>query len=322
MRLLATSVSILALAALAAPQGGSSKPNGPKPIRKDVPEIVRFMMKSLPTWKFSGTRVVEVRNGASRTQDREHILRDGAKSRTFFPRDSSRFGEIIVETSTERKVFDLKKNTIFITRGQGVGVDRLNMLMRRGGKFTDEKAERIAERDTRIVAVGDDRGRVQQRIWIDTKTGVILKRELYDMAGARESFYEYKSIDFSPSFAPGDFTLNVPGAKIMTAYDVAKEHGTTLGFTPAFLPKDKYPLDTARIVRSPAGTFLHLTFATEDGVVSLFQAKGKLPIDRIPSGKGNRFSVVAWVANNSSYALIGRGNQEKLERLARLLGKQ
>jgi outer membrane lipoprotein-sorting protein len=314
MRFLPVAIAILGLAAVAPAQG---KP----PIRQELPEIMRFMIRSIPTWKFSGTRVVEVRNGSARTQDREHVLRDGAKSRTFFPRDSARFGEVIVETPKERRAFDPKKNTILITRGMGAGTDRLSLLTRRGGKFTDEKADKVADRDTRVVSVSDERGRVQQRIWIDTKTGVILKRELYDMVGARESFFEFKTIDFSPTLAPGDFTLNVPGAKLLTTYDVAKEHGVSIGITPVFLPKDKFPLDTARIVRSPAGPFLHMTFASEEGMVSLFQAKGKLPTDRMSNGKGNRFTVVAWVSNNNSFALIGRGSAEKLERIARLIGK-
>jgi len=304
--------SILSVAALGAAQTKQS----PQPA---LPDALRLMLRSMPSWKFSGTRVVEIRQGAKRIQDSEHILRDGLKSRTFFPRDSVRHGEVIVETPRERRMYDPKKNTIFVSRGLGMGTDRLNMIARRGAKFTEEKGDRVADRDTKVVAMSDERNRVIQRVWIDSKTGVILKRELYDQVGARESYYEYKTIDFTPTFAPGDFTLSVPGAKVMTPYDVAKEQAAPLGITPVFLPRDKYPLDHARAMRSPGGSFLHMTFATEDGVVSLFQSKGTLPTDRLKSG--NRHSVVSWTANGNSFALIGRAKTEKLERLARLLGK-
>lgn len=315
MKFVLTSASILVLAAISVAQNQGK----PAPQRTDLPEPLRQMFRSMPTWKFSGTRVVEIRMGPKRITDREHVMRDGFKSRTYFPKDSVRHGEVIVETPRERRMFDPKKNTIFVGRGQGMGTDRLNSLMRRGGKFTEEKTDRVAEREARVVAMSDERGRVSQRIWIDAKTGVILKREMYDHVGARESYYEYKTIDFSPTFAPGDFNLQVPGAKVMTTYDVAKEQGATIGVTPVFLPKDKYPLDSARVFRNPDGALLHMTFATEDGIVSLFQTKGNLPTDRLKSG--NRHSVVTWTASNNSFALIGRGNAEKLERLARLLGK-
>lgn len=313
MRFLIAGVSILVLVAPVVAQD--------KPARQDLPDILRFMLRSLPNWKFSGTRAVEIKTGGTRTTDEEHVFRDGVKSRTFFPRGSKRHGEVIVETPLERRLYDPKKNTIFVSRGPGMGTDRLLMLARRGSKFTDEKADRVADRDTRVVAMSDERGRVSQRIWIDSKTGVILKREMYDNVGARESYFEFKTIDFKPTFAPGDFALNVPGAKVMTTYDVAREQAATIGLTPVFLPRDKFPLDNARVVKSPAGSFLHLTFGTDEGVVSLFQSKGRLPVDRMKSGN-NRINFTSWTADGVSFALIGRASAERLERMAILLGKK
>jgi outer membrane lipoprotein-sorting protein len=322
MRFIALGVSIMALAGIATAQVG---PKGDKRDLKhlDVPDIIRFMLRSLPNWRYAGERLVEVKDGAKRNLGREFVLRDGPRSRTSFPKDSPRYGEVIVETPFEKQVYNPAKNTIIVTHGRGVATDRLNSLMRRGSHFQDEKADRVANRDTRVVAVSDEKGRVYQRIWIDAKAGVILKRELYDQVGAREGYFEFKQIDFSPRYAPGDFKINVPGVKIVTPYDQAKELAASMGMTPLFLPRDKFPLEGARIIQSPAGAFLHLSFAAEDGLVSLFQAKGRIAQDRLmPPNRMNRLQFVTWVANGNSYALVGRGSRERLEGLARGLGMQ
>lgn len=288
--------------------------------RQDIPAILRLMGRNVANWKFSGTRIVEVRDGAQRRLTTEFTLRDGLKTRTWFPTDSPRAGEVIVEDGLQRKFYDPKRNVIIVTRmpkGKPAGVDRFTAILGRNFTFAEEKTEKVAGHEARVVSVSD-KDRVFQRVWIDTQTGVPLKRELYDNVGARQGFFEFKTISYTPIIRAGDFDINVPGAKVMTPYDLAKEFGEKMGITPLFLPRDRFTLEN--VMRpGQAGAFLHMSYATENGVVSLFQAKGRVAFDRL-FGPERKAAGVSWYDNGSSFVLIGRMPKERLEALARELG--
>lgn len=319
-------LGLLALGLVAASAGLAQVGPGPRNRKlnlQELPPILRLMGKNVANWKYSGTRIVEIRDGAQRKLTTEFTLRDGNRTRTWFPADSPRAGEVIVEDGLQRKFYDPKRNVIIVTRmpkGKQAGAERFMAILGRNFKFTEEKNEKVAGHDARVVTVADG-DRVFQRVWIDAQTGVPLKRELYDNVGAKQGYFEFKSIDYTPILRPGDFDINVPNARVLTPYDIAKEFGEKLGITPVFLPRDRFTLEN--VMRpGQAGQFLHMSYSTEQGMVSLFQAKGRMNLDRMPGGGERRANSVAWSYDGNSFVLMGRMPKDQLEAIARELGKK
>jgi outer membrane lipoprotein-sorting protein len=294
----------------------------------ELPAILKNAFKSASTVKMSGTRQVEMRDGPRRVVTREFVLKDGLRTRTWFPSDSPRAGEVIVEDGKERRQYFPSRNEILVSpTGK---VELMSRFRRLGGKdvrFAVSDGGQIAGRRTKLVSVTDNKGNVRQRMWMDEATGFMLKREFLDGVGSREGSFEFTEVDFSPKLRADDFQIRRAGATVISIYDQARRLASNAGLQPVVIPSNQpgFLLKSARVMKGPNGSILHQLYETENGPVSLFQGKQLNGLDRLGNRRGDRdrapMNVVTWTTGGTSFALVGGGSKDLLNRIAQRLGK-
>lgn len=286
-----------------------------------LPPVLRQAIRVAPNLKFSGTRVVEQFAGADREQHVEYVLREGNHLRIWFPNDSAFSGQVIVETPRQRRHYFPGKNEIHVgppRREEAFG--RLVASATSGrAVYNTEPGGTIAGRETVAVTVHEG-GNPVQKLWIDSQSGMILRRDLFDAVGVRIGSYAFTEIDYSPVVRPGDFELNRKGAKIVTPEDEARILARRLQLYAASLPSsDGWRLDSARTIRSGSYPVLHLTFRKGTSYVSLFQAKGRIELPMLRRARQGALSSHTWVAGGNTFAIIGNVAVDELKRLANLV---
>lgn len=291
---------------------------------EQLPPALRQALRKATTAKFSGTRTVEVMEGARRERYIEYVLRDGQRSRTWFPASSAFAGQVIVETPRERRHFYPGKNEIYVgpPRREEAMARLFNLARTAGVRFQTRDGGKVAERNAIEITISEGQGNPLQRIWIDREHGVILKRELFDRVGTRVGFFEFSEISFSPRIAPTDFQLDRRGARIVTPKDelvrLVRENKMTLVHLPE---AEGYRLDWVRRLPNNRVAVLQQVYSKGDVNVSLFQAAAEVTLpmaNRKPEG----FEALTWNHQGQSFALLGNVSGDELRRLARLLNQR
>lgn len=286
-----------------------------------VPPALRLAVRKQPNLRFSGTRMVEQFIGAERQRHTEYVLRDGSRTRTWFPNGSPYAGQVIVENLRQRQHYFPGRNEIRVgpaKREEAFG--RLLKMVASGEiKFGTESGGNIAGRSSTLVSI-KERSNVVQKLWIDVETGLILRRDLFDLVGARVGSYEFTEVDFKPSLQASDFELERKGARIVTPRDEAKALAKRIGITAYTLPEtEEFGLDSARVLRGAQLPVLHQAFSRNLSYVSLFQAKGRVELPMTKRVAKEGVEVHTWVAGGNTFALVGNLTSTELKRLARLL---
>lgn len=298
---------------------GQNPPRSDKRMEQ-VPAPLRLAVRSLPKLKFSGTRNVEVLEGPERVRYQEYVLRDGQRTRIWFPPSSPYAGQVIVETARMRKHFFPGRNEIEIgppRREEAFG-RLLNLLKQGNVRCMSEPGGVVAGQATSLVSIRE-RGNVLQKLWIDAQ-GMVLRRDLFDLVGARVGHYEFTDINYTPRIEAADFDFARSGAKVVTQAELAKRLAADSGLAAVLIPEEEgYRLESSRMLKGSKLPVLHQIYLKPGASVSLFQARGivDLPVMR-RSGRG--LAAVSWTAGGNTYALIGNVAEDEIRRIARLLG--
>lgn len=287
-----------------------------------VPPILRLAVRNLPNLRFSGTRTVEQFQGAERQVHTEYVLRDGGKTRVWFPTDSPYAGQVIVENLRQRRHYFPGKNEIHVgpaKREEAFG--RLLTLVAKGSiKFGTEPGGQIADRAATMLSIREN-GNIVQKLWIDQANGMVLRRDLFDSVGGRIGSYEFNEVQFSPKVDAGDFVLDRKGARIVTPADEAREFATRLGLLQLGMPDSEgYALDSVRVIKGARIPILHLSYSRPPNTVSLFQAKGRVELPMLRRANKNGINSFTWIAGGNTFALVGNVEESELKRLSGLLG--
>jgi len=291
-----------------------------------LPQILEFAKKSSGKLRYSGVRKVQMKFGPDMVQHTEYILRDGPRTRIWFPDEGSFRGQVIVETEKERRHYFPDRNQIDVMPAR-----RSEYMMRIGRNGKDGRprilykvadGESIAGRGTTRVESSVANGPLFMRMWIDPKTGLILKRVLYGKNGQPQATFEFTSIDYTPNLKRSDFELNIRGAKVITPRDRLVDMVQRGGFQNVSLsPKDPYQLESVRIQRIENVSALVQVYVKNDGRVSLYQLKTPINPDRLrKSTRGERVSTHSWTKGGTSFVLIGDLPENKLREIARRVG--
>src|SRR5207253_2737633 len=135
-----------------------------------------------------------------------------------FPGESPLHGQVIVETATERRHYIPERNELQILpprREEAYG--RIaQMVANRKVVVNETSGGNVAGLATELVSISDQKGNVLQKLWIEPKTGMILKRELYDRGGTMHASSEFTQVNLRPLIHPTDFLLDVKGANVLT----------------------------------------------------------------------------------------------------------
>lgn len=313
--------SVTALAALCVLPAAAHQLREPS----DMPAVLKLSMQSSGKLTYSAERVVEFKRGVERERHMELILRSGNKLRLEFPTGSKLSGQIVVEDGKQRLHYFPDKDEIHVmpTRSSD-GRNRMMLFGRgpKGGiKYTVVDGDEIASVPSTLVSVTDDQGNKLQRMWIDPKTGLVLKREVFDRVGTRVGYTAITRLNYKPRIAPGDFTIQRRGAKVLQPIDLARRNAAVAGVRLVTIPGEfGYRLDSSRVRKSEDATVLEQFYTSKNGALSLFQYVGKNTRDRGHRPSRGEFQNVSWEANGQRFSLVGRVPADRLRTIARKLG--
>jgi len=292
-----------------------------------VPDVLRAAIKASQKLRFTGTRVVEFRRGPETRRHLEYITRDGVRSRVEFPEDSPFAGQVIVEDGRVRRHYLPAANEIRVLpprRDESFG--RLIRSMRRYGparKLTVEPGEVVAGRRTQQVAVLDPQGNIMQRLYIDPKSGALLKRKLFDRVGTQVGLFEFTQINFRPRLNAGLFRIERKGATIVTPADALRRTAAAEGYPFLMLrPSSGAVLEGSRSFKMKGQSVLGQFYRTPKGRLTFFQAKALLAPERLRHFSRGDFKVVSWQEDSRSYVLFGPFDEASLDRWAQQLKGQ
>jgi negative regulator of sigma E activity len=296
---------------------------------KEVPPLLQKAVRAASSLQYTGVRTVEFRTGPDRVVHDEYIIRDRLRSRVEFPEGSPFHGQIIVENDRERRhYFPEPLNEIRILPPRHVvTISRLDTMIqsaqRRGFTFQVGGSERIVGLSTRQVQFVDPQGNVQQRLWIDQNSGLIVRREMLDRGGSRMGFFEFKRVNFRPNIREEDFQINRRGAKVVTpaqeARSLADQHGLTLRLLPR---SSGFALEAVRVLRMGEQVALSQIYSGPQGRLSLFQTRATVDPERMRRMARGDYKVHTWQRGEESFALVGELDVSALRELARRLGDQ
>ncbi len=290
-----------------------------------IPPIVKKMIEQAPKLRYSGERLVEIKAGPDRKKFIDYILKDGVRQRTSFPRGSEYAGQILIEDGKRRLQYFPDRREIEVSPAHRDEMTErmfgmIRAVQRGAAKIVSDKGEAVAGLNTELVTVSDTRGNPFQRMWIEPRSGVLLKREFYDPVGAVMGRFEFTKINLSPVFDRSDFEMNVPGAKFVTQADLAKRLMKKEDFEEAFLPANAgFELQGSRLIPHENGKMLALFYRYKEKSITLFQVSGRIDTDRLkrmrpPSG-GGAWNAHSWSEGGRTYVILGQLSEAEMEKL-------
>jgi negative regulator of sigma E activity len=286
---------------------------------QQTPAVLQRAIEAGPKLRYIGTRVIEFRRQGQPVRYSEIVTRDGANTRIEFPEGSLYEGQVIVETSRERRHFFPDKNEIRIMPPRREeALHRLSRL-RGNDKYVIGTATSgsIAGVRTSQIVVKDKAGNVLQRIYIEPRSGLLVKRQVFDAVGTQMGLYEFTRLKMNPKIDPVLFRLERKGAKIIRPMDTLRETAASKGFQPAYLrPASGYVLHFSRFHQPDGSDVLMQFYGSDNGRLSLYQTKSDLDPSKLSKfGKG-QVNVHTWKQNGYTLALVGNQSKETLSRLA------
>jgi hypothetical protein len=193
--------------------------------------VLSAIVKAEGSVRLYGVRQVEQNVAGKRVIHAETVWRDGAQTRVEFP-DPPFKGQVIIDSGLERLHYFPKRNVIRSEPGHKDNlVGRFAMMLTRGRlpKATVSDGGLIAGMRTDLVTVLDRSDQISQQLWVDSRTGAILKRVGFNRFGQRVAYMEFTQVSYNPSLGAGTFSMSAPGARKVTAYDemaaVARKNG-------------------------------------------------------------------------------------------------
>jgi outer membrane lipoprotein-sorting protein len=180
-------------------------------------------------------------------------------------------------------------------------------------------------------------GRLQRRLWVDRKTGLVLASEDYRPQGERASSARFETLSFPHRQSKKLFKFSSPpGAALVKRGDPGYlslgEAKTASGMeprTPVWLPSG-YVFESLDVLPRGAFKIIHYRFSDGINVLSLFQCPPKVKLDfgaksaaavRVGSEDGTlawtqEGQALAWEQGRSRFLLVGPLSADALVRIA------
>lgn len=290
--------------------------------KQDMPSELKEAFAKAKTLRFSGTRSVTfIRAGRVETHN-EYVTKDGPNMRIEFATGSPFAGQIIVETSNERKHYFPDKNEIHeypsFGKKQFEGF-RGNFRSPRGGppKFDSSVGGIVAGLRCTKYQLSDSKGNPIVQIFLEPKTGMITKRVIFDPTGNVAGSFEFVSLTLDPKIQPGAFKIFRKGAAIVRPIDELRKNSGTLGVPVYVLAKNSgYRLEGSYVREIKGSKVLVQMYGKEDSRVTMFITKSQLePADLKRFNRGELASYVRSL-NGLTIVLMGDQTEDQLRTLS------
>ena len=290
--------------------------------RPGLPPALRRALAASATLRYTGRRLVSVLTDGQLDQHEEIVMRDGAQTRIEFPAAGAFRGQVIVEGAKERRHYLPEENEVrVLPPRREEGLQRLRALAR-SGAVAVEPGERIAGFPTVGILVRDAAGNPLQRLAIEPKTGMVLRRRLYNATGTEIGGFVYTKVDLNPrAFDPSLFRIERKGAQTTTPWDTLRRLARREGFAPVGLAESTgFRLDEARVRRLPEGNVLVQNYVGPGGRLALFQFRAAVSPERLRRQGRNVLHNVSWTTDGTTYVLLGPQDEATLARLKGAVG--
>ncbi len=291
----------------------------------EFPALLKLSVNNANKQRYSGVRVVEYRQNGNSKRYEEWVSRSGRKSRVEFPSSSEFAGQVIVEDRGERRHYFPDKNEVHISPARREdALDRLAGMARRAGKtkFTEQPGETIAGLKSILISLVDERGSIMQKMFIEPKTGIVLRRELFDRTGAPTGSFSFSKINLSPQFDDRIFILDPKGARTITPTDRIVEVARKDGYIAAALSgASGLKLDAVRTSTLSGEDVLMEIYAAGRERITLFQFKHVVNVDsmKLKRTSSGEFGTHSWTYRGHTFVLVGGPNAGALSKIAESL---
>jgi len=286
---------------------------------------------------YAGTKTVTVWGGAVRSSQVRVFHQAPDQTRFEYLAAGDQPERIVVITGETETDFVPAKNQFIRRRApktseEGLASQILQIQANYDVRF--ESADTVAGRETRLIAVDSKfPGRPRLRIWVDTRTRLILRFEGYGPAGALRQASAFLTLQINPLLSADLFVLTPPpgvqvqtprGGGVMTMEEIARRVGF-LPQLPAYLPPG-YQFVRSRVVtvhQTPTAT---LAFSDGISTLTLFESRG--PQGPAPNGRKVRVgtaegtvarrgvaTLLHWNLGGISFTLVGDLPQDELVRV-------
>jgi hypothetical protein len=288
-----------------------------------VPPILRRAIRAQPTLRYTGTTTTEYAQGANSGRHQEYVIKDGPWYRIDFPNDSQFAGQVIVENNEVRLHYHPIANEIVQEPPRHGEAWQKVANLANNPKFVLSTAsgDFIAGFRTEQLVVSDTSGNVLQRLFIEPGSGVILKRQLFDLVGMEKGSFEFSKIDLSPRIDPQAFVLKRKNAKVIIPRVQLERISKRRGFQLRFLPPASGFLLEGTVAKNFAG-IEGLVETYLGGKVRLWIYVLKAPVDpdRLRKNAGKNLHVYSYESNGETIVLMGNVDERTLTRFGSMIG--
>lgn len=284
----------------------------------DVLDVIAQKSKTL---KFSGTRVVSLVKAGKVEKHEEYITKSGPNMRIEFSKESPFHGQIIVETANERKHYFPDQNEIWVFptfgRHQFESIRGSYRDRKRGGKVSTGEGETIAGIRTTKVRMADRDSNPIFDLFVEMKTGITLKRVMYDPTGSTIGSFEFTKVTMNPRLLQSAFTIQRNGAKIVRPIDLLRRKASGMNIEAYTLKSSSYRLESVFVRDIKGVKVLIQNFVRPDSRITLFATKSGLGSNEIVGFKRKELSSYVWQLNGVTLVLMGSESQDALKTLSR-----
>jgi len=290
--------------------------------RGDVPILLIRAIRAQPFLRYTGTYTVEFRQGPTPSRHQEFITRDGQQYRIDFPNDSQFAGQVIVEDKTVRLHYHPIPNEIVQQPPRhGEAWEKVaNLATDPKFRLSTSPGELIAGFKTEQLVVSDRFGNVLQRLFIEPGSGVIMKRQIFDLVGTPVGFFEFSQIDLSPKIDPASFVIKRKNATLITPFAQLQRISKRQGFQLRVLAAGSgFQLESVNPRKFAGVAGIVQTYV--NGKIRLWIYELKAPVDptrlRQQAGKNEHF--FSFQNNGETVVLIGNIPERTLERFGTMM---
>ncbi len=212
-------------------------------------------------------------------------------------------------------------------------------LLKANYEVVISSSERVARREVWLLSLRSRfDGALKRLLWVDQKTGLILKSESFASDGTTASAMEFETVTFPKKeqaahffeFVPPRTAIFVKRAELdFKSLDQAKSAGGMEPRTPSWLPTG-FVFESLDVMPRRGKNIIHYRYSDGVSVLSLFQCPPKITLDfgasqtrpvRLASGtaalaRTRDGNVLGWSSGGSQFVLVGPVGADALERVA------
>jgi outer membrane lipoprotein-sorting protein len=198
--------------------------------------------------------------------------------------------------------------------------------------------EPVAKRQTWLLELRSrEEGKTTRRLWVDRKSGVVLRDQAFGLDGALSSETRFEEVHYPRKPKDSWFTFSPPSGvtivkRVEPDYMALGEAKSASGLdpkTPVWLPSG-YVFESLNVLPRGGKNIIHYRYSDGINVLSLFQCPPRVALDfgakggervLLAQGHGTLAAtpegrVLGWSAGDSKFVLVGPVAPETLKRIA------